>query len=183
MIRVASESPSSVGDRESSRLTTGVPTESARGRNLPDPPGGPLIETALRSGMAETPQPLSPHPRSVVGEMIPTFCNGSMQGCVEWGRNHFPPHFGAPWRGGCANDSCRLGFSRLESRIGIEPPRMVATPQKSAGLFFQALRLFPRPLRPEPQSCCFVQPVATLHSVGTLLMGCQNQNRQRSSVR
>ena len=30
--------------------------------------------------------------------------------------------------GGCANDSGRWGFSRLELRIGIEPPIMVATP-------------------------------------------------------
>ena len=56
----------------------------------------PLIETALRTRMTETPQPFSPQASSVVGEMIPVFCNGFKEGCVEWCRNHFPPHRTCP---------------------------------------------------------------------------------------
>ena len=82
----------------------------------------PLIETALRTRMAETPQPVSPHTRSVVGEMIPVFCNGSAQGCVEWGRNHFPPQRPGIWAnlGGVGARTILEGGASLASNHGSE---------------------------------------------------------------
>ena len=85
----------------------------------------PLIETALRTRMAETPQPFSPHPRSVVGEMIPVFCNGSTQGWVEWGRNHLPPHRPSTWAhpGGVGGPTILGGGVPLASNHGTDQKR------------------------------------------------------------